>query len=116
MKRLYLLPAALSIGAIIALSQQSSQSSNQQKQQQSNQQSSPAPLFGGQIGTKSSTNTKESATLGFNGIDPSGKVQNRMLGATPTAKDVAAVQNLDSAHPTQAELAAFIKQGGLKRK
>src|SRR5277367_6178222 len=76
----------------------------------------PAPLFGGQVGTRSSKSTKESATLGFNGIDPSGKVEKRMLGASPSAKDVAQVRNMDAVHPTRAELVAFLKQGGLKSK
>ena len=124
MRRLVPLLAAFGILAAVAVPQQSSQSSpnNQQSpnqqgnNQQGNQQSQPAPLFGGQIGTKSSTNTKESATLGFNGVDPSGKVEKKMLGANPTAKDVEAVNNMDSAHPSRTELTAFVKQGGLKSK
>ena len=88
MRRLAPLLAALGMVASIASPQQSN--SNQQSPQQGNQQgnqqqSQPAPLFGGQIGTKSSTNTKESATLGFNGVDPSGKVEKKMLGANPSA-------------------------------
>src|SRR5437588_12174896 len=35
----------------------------------------PTPLFGGTIGLKSSRQTKDSATLGFNGVDPNGQVQ-----------------------------------------
>jgi hypothetical protein len=109
--------------ATLAISQQQSspQNSNQQANQQGNgqqgnQQNQPAPLFGGQIGTKSSQNTKESATLGFNGVDPSGKVEKKMLGANPSAKDVEAVNNIDAAHPSRTELSAFVKQGGLKSK
>ena len=119
MRRLAPLLAALGMVASIASPQQSN--SNQQSPQQGNQQgnqqqSQPAPLFGGQIGTKSSTNTKESATLGFNGVDPSGKVEKKMLGANPTAKDAEAVNNMDAAHPSRTELTAFVKQGGLKSK
>ena len=119
MRRLAPLLAALGMVASIASPQQSN--SNQQSPQQGNQQgnqqqSQPAPLFGGQIGTKSSTNTKESATLGFNGVDPSGKVEKKMLGANPSAKDVEAVNNMDSAHPSRTEQTAFVKQGGLKSK
>ncbi len=121
MRRLAPLLAALGMVASVASPQQSNSnqpSPNQQGNQQGNQQqqSQPAPLFGGQIGTKSSTNTKESATLGFNGVDPSGKVEKKMLGANPTAKDVEAVNNMDSAHPSRTELTAFVKQGGLKSK
>jgi hypothetical protein len=122
MRRLAPLLAALGMVASVASPQQpnsNQQSPNQQGNQQGNQQQQsqqPAPLFGGQIGTKSSTNTKESATLGFNGVDPSGKVEKKMLGANPTAKDAEAVNNMDSAHPSRTELTAFVKQGGLKSK
>lgn len=122
MRRLAPLLAALGMVASIASPQQSNSNQPSPNQQQGNQQgnqqqqSQPAPLFGGQIGTKSSTNTKESATLGFNGVDPSGKVEKKMLGANPTAKDVEAVNNMDAAHPSRTEQAAFVKQGGLKSK
>lgn len=76
----------------------------------------PAPLFGGQLGIRSSKNTKESATLGFNGIDPSGKVNQKMLAAAPTDADQAKVKNLSSERPTAAELSAFLKEGGLNQK
>jgi hypothetical protein len=39
-----------------------------------------------------------------------------MLGTTPGAKDAAQVRDMDAARPTKAELAAFLKQGGLKSK
>ena len=115
MKRAYIL---LTVFTGIATAQQSGQTAadKQSKDKQANQQVQPAPLFGGQIGTRSSQKTKESATLGFNGIDPSGKVEKRMLGASPAAKDLAQVQNMDSAHPSRTELTAFLKQGGLKSK
>jgi hypothetical protein len=124
MRRLVPFVAGLGMLATLAVSQQSNsspQSSNQQGNQQGNgqqgnQQNQPAPLFGGQIGTKSSQTTKENAGLGFNGVDPSGKVEKKMLGANPSAKDVEAVNNMDSAHPSRTELSAFVKQGGLKSK
>jgi hypothetical protein len=122
MRRLVPLVAALGMLATLAISQQQSSPQNSNPQgkqgndQQGNQQNQPAPLFGGQIGTKSSQTTKENATLGFNGVDPSGQVEKKMLGANPSAKDVEAVNNMDSAHPSRTELSAFIKQGGLKSK
>jgi hypothetical protein len=79
-------------------------------------QDQPAPLFGGKLGVKSSKNTKESATLGFNGIDPSGKVDQKMLATTPTAADQAKVKQLSDERPKPAELAAFLKEGGLNQK
>jgi hypothetical protein len=76
----------------------------------------PAPLFNGQLGVRSSQKTKESATMGFNGIDPSGKVERKMLAANPTARDVAQIQNMSALRPGPAELKAFLKAGGLKAK
>jgi hypothetical protein len=105
--------AVVSLGQQTTPAKQATQSSTKQAQPPPQE---PAPLFGGQIGTKSSKSTKESATLGFNGIDPSGKVDKRMLGATPGAKEIAQVRNMDSMHPTRTELTAFLKQGGLKSK
>ena len=76
----------------------------------------PAPLFGGKLGIRSSKSTKESATLGFNGIDPSGKVDKKMLSTTPTSADQAKVKKLSDQRPGTAELAAFLKEGGLNTK
>ncbi len=76
----------------------------------------PAPLFGGQLGVRSSQKTKESATLGFNGIDPSGKVDQKMLSTSPGSKDQQMVKKMTENRPTQAELIAFLKDGGLNQK
>ena len=76
----------------------------------------PAPLFGGKLGTRSSQRTKESATLGFNGIDPSGKVDAKMLGASATADHEAKVKNMAQLAPTAAELDSFIRDGGLRKR
>jgi hypothetical protein len=112
--------AAVLVWAVVAGGQQQSTQTKQGTQSNTKQvqppQQDPAPLFGGQIGVRSSKSTKESATLGFNGIDPSGKVDKKMLGATPGAKDIAQVRNMDTVHPSRTELTAFLKQGGLKSK
>lgn len=102
-----------------ALAQDSSQKQqDSSKQQQNTQQTSsqPAPLFGGKLGTKSSQKTKESATLGFNGIDPSGKVDAQMLATSATADHEKKVQEMAKASPSAAELDAFIKEGGLNKR
>lgn len=109
--------------AVLAGPQQTSQSNQDKQQQDKNlppppppqqQQNQPAPLFGGQIGVKSSQKTKESASLGFNGIDPSGRVQQSMLATNATATSATQVKNMDTTRPTPVEVAAFIKEGGLK--
>jgi hypothetical protein len=112
--RLYIvLSAALAILPVFAQTSDDKQKQSNKKQDQSAQQE-PAPLFGGQIGIRSSQTKKESATLGFNGIDPSGKVEKKMLSTSAGEKDVRQVRNMDAIHPTQAELKVFLKQGGLK--
>jgi hypothetical protein len=82
----------------------------------SEQKQESAPLFKSKLGYKSSKTTKESTTLGFNGIDPSGKVDQKMLATTPTAADQANVKKMSDTRPTPADLKAFIEQGGLNAK
>ena len=76
----------------------------------------PAPLFKTKLGYKSSKTTKESTTLGFNGIDPSGKVDQKMLATTPSAADAESVKKMSDNRPTEADLKAFVQEGGLNVK
>ena len=76
----------------------------------------PAPLFGGKLGTRSSQKTKESATLGFNGIDPSGKVDQKMLSTSATSEHQAKVKKMADVAAKPAELDTFIKDGGLNKR
>jgi len=76
----------------------------------------PKPLFGGALDVKSSSDRKESATLGFKGIDPSGKVDKQMMATQVTAADEAKLKALAAAKPTPVQLAAFLKEGKLPAK
>lgn len=76
----------------------------------------PAPLFGGKLGIKSSSSSKETAAMGFNGIDPSGKVDAQMLATSPSAEHEAQAKHLAAMAPSAADLAAFLQEGGLKSK
>ena len=73
----------------------------------------PAPLFGGSLNVKSSRQTKDTATLGFNGVDDNGQVQKNFLSATPSGTDTSAVQKMAGVVVNPAELDDFIQQGGL---
>jgi len=73
----------------------------------------PTPLFGGTIGLKSSRQTKDSATLGFNGVDPNGQVQKAMLSAAATSTDAMKAQQLAQITVNPADLAQFLQDGGL---
>jgi hypothetical protein len=102
----------------VAIAQDSSQKQQDSSKQQNPPQNSnqPAPLFGGKLGTKSSQKTKESATLGFNGIDPSGKVDAQMLATSATSDSEAKVKKMSDSAPSPADLDGFIKEGGLNKK
>ena len=74
------------------------------------------PLFQKKLDVKSSKTTKESTTLGFNGIDPSGKVDQKMLATTPSAADQEKVKKMSANQPSAADLKGFLSQGGLNTK
>ena len=73
----------------------------------------PAPLFGGTLTVKSSRQTKDSATLGFNGVDDNGQVQKSFLSATASGADTSAVNKMTKTSVSPSELDEFIQQGGL---
>jgi|HubBroStandDraft_6_1064221.scaffolds.fasta_scaffold961699_2 hypothetical protein len=89
---------------------------NKKQQDSGTSSQDPKPLFGGKIPARSSQNTKESASLGFNGIDPSGKVGKQMLAANAKPGDAEKVRAMAAARPAPELVAAFVKEGGLKSK
>lgn len=89
------------------------QQSNQQQGNQQNSGDKPTPLFGGSIGLKSSRQTKDSATLGFNGVDPNGQVQKSFLNAAVTPADAMKAQQLAQTTVAPADLVQFLQDGGL---
>jgi hypothetical protein len=97
--------------AAFALAQQSTDKKDTSDQKQDSQ-----PLFKKKLGVKSSSTTKESTTLGFNGIDPSGKVDQKMMATTPTAADQEKAKQMSANQPSAADLKAFLQQGGLNAK
>ena len=82
----------------------------------SDQKQDSAPLFKNKLSYKSSKTSKESTTLGFNGIDPSGKVDQKMLATTPGAADQQNVKKMSDNRPAPADLRAFLAEGGLNAK
>ena len=108
----YVLGALVIAG--LALAQQSSQKTDTPPPADQKQDSTP--LFQKKLDVKSSKTTKESTTLGFNGIDPSGKVDQKMLATSPTAADQDKVKKMAANQPSAADLQGFLKQGGLNAK
>jgi len=89
------------------------QQGSQQQGGQQNNGDKPTPLFGGSIGLKSSRQTKDSATLGFNGVDPNGQVQKSFLNAAVTPADAMKAQQLSQTTVAPADLVQFLQDGGL---
>ena len=79
-------------------------------------QKEDAPLFKKKLGVKSSNTTKSSTTLGFNGIDPSGKVDQKMLATSPSSKDQESMKKMSANRPAAADVKAFLEEGGLNPK
>jgi hypothetical protein len=88
---------------------------SQTKQDQPPPGDSGEPLFQKKSSYKSSGKSKESATLAFNGIDPSGKVSNSVLASSATSTDDQKVQQMASRVPKPKQLQSFLKDGGLTR-
>ncbi len=99
----------------LALAQQTSEKKDTAPPPADQKQDS-TPLFQKKLDVKSSKTTKESTTLGFNGIDPSGKVDQKMLATTPTTADQEKVKKMAANQPSAADLKAFLNQGGLSTK
>jgi hypothetical protein len=88
----------------------------QDSRQQSNEKQDSQPLFKNKLGYQSSQTAKESTTLGFNGIDPSGKVDKQMMAKVPSGADRDQVKKMAADRPAMADLKAFLKEGGLNEK
>jgi hypothetical protein len=73
----------------------------------------PAPLFGGSLNLKSSRQTKDTATMGFNGVDPNGQVQKSFLTAAVTNADRGKAQQVAAYKVDPQELAQFIQDAEL---
>jgi hypothetical protein len=88
-------------------------SSNNQQNKNCNNNSQPAPLFGGALTIKKSSQSTDSTALGFNGLDPNGQVQSAFLNSSPSSDSEQKAQAMTNYRPTLLDLAVFQKTGGL---
>ncbi|MGH9720161.1 MAG: hypothetical protein ACRD8O_08110 [Bryobacteraceae bacterium] len=109
-------PALLWLILTLAAALLGQQAAQKKESQPAEKKETSSPLFTGKLGIRSSQKTKESATLGFNGIDPSGKVDQKMLATSPSAADQEKVQQMTSNAPTGEDLKTFLTEGGLNAK
>jgi hypothetical protein len=80
----------------------------------SDDDNAPKPLFQGNLGIKSSRQGKDSAALGFNGLDPEGHVTKEQMAKAATKSDKFSAMSLVAYAPTHDELAKFMAAGNLK--
>jgi len=89
---------------------------NSAAQQKEKPKQEEEPLFGGKLGLKSSHHTRDSASLGFNGIGPDGQVEKKFMDANATSEDVAKAQKVAAYAVNDADLKAFLAEGKLNSK
>lgn len=83
------------------------------KKKDGKEEEKPQPLFGGKVGLKSSRQSKDQATLGFNGIGPNGQVEQGAINASTSANAAQKAAALSTYTVPASEVDAFIKQGNL---
>ena len=105
----------LALAATVAVAQQGAQKDAKQKQDKQAKEEEQ-PLFTKKSSYKSSSTTKESATLAFNGIDPNGKVSTTVLAAAPGSSETDKAKKMADNVPKREMLLAFLKEGGLNSK
>lgn len=72
-----------------------------------------APLFKGKMGLKSSSQSKDQATLGFNGVEPDGSLRDELLKAKPTPADEKKAGHVAALSVQPEALESFIHRGKL---
>ena len=71
------------------------------------------PLFKGKLGVRGSSQSKDQATLGFNGVEPNGSLQEAMLKAKPSADDEKKATYVSALSVKPEFLDGFIRRGKL---
>ncbi len=98
--------------------QQTPDQQQQQQQQQPGEQPPPPPPPKGpltkKVTLKSSHQGQTTASAGFNGVGPDGKVQDALLKANPTSDDSQKAMQLSIYSVSDKDLQAFADEGKLK--
>jgi hypothetical protein len=95
-----------------AQTDQTDQPADQQKADQP-PPPAPKPLLTQKVTLRSSHQTKDTATAGFNGVGPDGKVKEALLNANPSSAARAKAAQLSLLEADAAEVQAFAKEGKL---
>jgi len=86
-----------------------------QKQQPADQEDDrrPKQVFTGKVKLTSSRQGKNTASAGFNGVGPDGKVQEALLSGSPSEESRQKAARLSLAEVDRADVQAFAKEGNL---
>ena len=115
-------PGLLLLGALLAAALLLAQAPGQQqpppeeKKQEKKEEKPRKRVFTGKINLRSSRQEKETASYGFKGVGPDGRMEQAALNAQPSGEDWVKTNQLAAYQLPPEELAAFLAQGNLRMK
>ena len=112
---LLLLGALLAAGLLLAQAP-AQQPPPEEKKQEKKEEKPRKRVFTGKINLRSSRQEKETASYGFKGVGPDGRMEQAALNAQPGETDYIKVARLAINDVRPEELAAFLAQGNLRTK
>jgi len=112
---LLLLGALLAAGLLLAQAP-ARQPLPEEKKQDKKEEKPRKRVFTGKISLRSSRQEKETASYGFKGVGPDGRMEQAALNAQPGEMDVIKVARLAINDARPEELAAFLAEGNLRTK
>jgi len=113
---LLLLGALLAAALLLAQAPAQQQPPPEEKKQEKKEEKPRKRVFTGKINLRSSRQEKETASYGFKGVGPDGRMEQAALNAQPGEMDVIKVARLAINDARPEELAAFLAEGNLRTK
>lgn len=111
-----LLVGALAAAALLLAHAPTQQPPPEEKKQEKKEEKPRKRVFTGKINLRSSRQEKETASYGFKGVGPDGRMEQAALNAQPGETDYIKVARLAINDARPEELAAFLAQGNLRTK
>ena len=113
---LLLLGALLAAGLLLAQAPGQQQPPPEEKKQEKKEDKPRKRVFTGKINLRSSRQESETASYGFKGVGPDGRMEQAALERQPGETDYIKVARLAIYQTKAEELAAFLAQGNLRAK
>ena len=109
-----LLTGALAAAALLLAQAPARQPLPEEKKQDKKEEKPRKRVFTGKINLRSSRQEKETASYGFKGVGPDGRMEQAALNAQPSGEDWVKTNQLAAYQLPPEELVAFLAQGGLR--